>query len=446
MKRILLALIVLAVLLIGGAAAFWHWKTGEVKTKRGTTTVQFKPKEKPGAIKRPKKVVREFPWVTYGYDDARTHYGAPFRLRPPYRRLWMVRAGFYIEFPPAVAYGKVYVPQLKGRFIAIDGDTGKIAWQKRFHNCTAASPAVWRGVVYEPYLPLPCSYGDRNATGFIVAMNAKTGRVLWHRRTAPSESSPLIVNGVLYFGAWDGKVYALDLKTRKLLWSAQTDAEIDSSAAYHAGRIFVGTNGGHIYALNARSGQILWRASSYSHFPNGREYFYATPAVAYGRVFAGNTDGTLYSYGEKTGDLLWAQRAGTYVYSAPAVWHGTVYAGSYDGSMYAFNVGTGDLRWKYDAPSSIHGAPTIMDGLIYFSTCGTCGHNGSRYAKQGDRGTFALDALSGRLVWSFPDGRYSPMVADESHAYLVGNTRVYGLSPCAQRTASLAKRRLLRAC
>src|SRR4051812_20253606 len=150
MKRILLALIVLAVLLIGGGAAFWHWKTGEVKTKRGTTTVQFKPKEKPGAVKRPKKVVREFPWVTYGYDDARTHYGAPFRLRPPYRRLWMVRAGFYIEFPPAVAYGKVYVPQLKGRFIAIDGDTGKIAWQKRFHNPTAPSPPAWARVRHQP--------------------------------------------------------------------------------------------------------------------------------------------------------------------------------------------------------------------------------------------------------------------------------------------------------
>jgi outer membrane protein assembly factor BamB len=446
MKRLLFVLLLVVVLLVGAAAGFYYWKSGEVKTKRGSPSVEFKPTEKPGAVKRPKKVVNEIPWVTYGYDAARTHFAAPFKLRPPYRPIWTVRTGFYVEFPPAVAYGKVYIPQLKGRFLAVDGRTGKIEWQKRFHNCTAASPTVWRGVVYEPYLPLPCHYGDRSAKGFIVAMNAKTGRILWRHTTAPSESSPLIVNGVLYYGAWDGKVYAFDVRTRKLRWATQTDAEIDSSAAYHAGQIFIGTNGGHVYALDARTGRIRWTASSYSHFPHGREYFYATPAVAYGRVFVGNTDGTLYAYGERSGDLLWASRAGTYVYSAAAVWHGTVFAGSYDGNMYAFSAATGGLRWKHEAPSSIHGAPTVMDGLIYFSACGTCGHNGSRYAKQGPRGTFALDATTGKQVWSFFDGRYSPIVADEQRAYLVGNTRVYGLAPCAPRTASLARRKALRAC
>jgi outer membrane protein assembly factor BamB len=446
MKRLLLVLLIFAVLLVGAAAGLWFWKTGEVHTKRGSATVEFEPAQKPGAIQRPKRAVETTPWVTYGYDLARTHFAPPFDLRPPYKRLWMVRMGFYVEFPPAVAYGKVFVPQLKGRFVAIDGRTGKVAWRRQFHNCTAASPAVWRGVVYEPYLPLPCNYGDRNASGFVVAMNARTGRVLWRHRTAPSESSPLVVNGVLYYGAWDGKVYALDLRTRKLRWATQTDTEIDSSAAYHRGTIFIGTNGGHVYALDARTGRIRWRASSYSHFPNGREYFYATPAVAYGRVFVGNTDGTLYAFGERSGDLLWAQRAGSYVYSAAAVWQRTVYVGSYDGNFYAFNAATGDLRWKFAAPSSIHGAPTVMDGLIYFSTCGTCGHNGSRYAKEGRRGTFALDAATGKQVWSFFDGRYSPLVADAQRAYLVGSTRVYGLEPCARRSATLARRRAVRAC
>jgi outer membrane protein assembly factor BamB len=445
MKRILLVITLVLVVVAGAAAGFWFWKTGEKHTKRGSPTVQFKPKEKPGVVKRPKKALDLTPWITYGYDNLRSHL-SPFRHRPPFKPTWFVRMGFYVEFPPAVAFGKVYVPQLEGRFVAIDAKTGKVAWQKHFHNCTAASPAVWKGVVYQPYLPLPCNYGSRNAKGFVIGMDAKTGKQVWLHHTAPSESSPLIVNGVLYYGAWDGRVYALDLTRHKQLWSTPTGAEIDSSAAYHDGRIFIGNNAGHVYALDARTGRILWTGSSYAHFPRGREYFYATPTVAYGRVFVGNTDGTLYAFGERSGDLLWASHAGTYVYSAAAVWARKVLVGSYDGNFYAFDAGTGDLRWKWSAPSSIHGAPTVMDGIVYFSTCGTCGHRGSRYAKQGARGTFALDARNGHLVWSFGDGRYSPVVADEQRTYLVGNTRVYGLVSCARRSAPLEVRKRRPAC
>ena len=78
-------------------------------------------------------------------------------------------------------------------------------------------------------------------------------------------------------------------------------------------------------------------------------------------------------------------------------------------------------------PAAVHGAPTVMAGLVYFSTCGFCGQHGSRYAKRGPNGTFALDARTGKLVWTFPDGQYSPVVADEERVYLAGATRVYGL-------------------
>jgi outer membrane protein assembly factor BamB len=129
--------------------------------------------------------------------------------------------------------------------------------------------------------------------------------------------------------------------------------------------------------------------------------------------------------------LLWAQQAGTYVYTAPAVWNQTVYVGSYDGKVYAFDAGTGRLRWTYESTGSIHGAPTVMGGLVYFSVCGTCGtRTGVRYAKAGRKGTFALDARTGKLVWTFWDGRYSPIVADEKRVYMIGHARVYGLEPC----------------
>ena len=180
-----------------------------------------------------------------------------------------------------------------------------------------------------------------------------------------------------------------------------------------AGRSTSATTAARSTALDARDGRgplagaIVLAASG-----TGREYFYATPTVAYGRVFASNTDGTVYAFGAGTGNLLWARHVGTYVYTAPAVWEQKVYVGTYDGKFYALDAATGDTRWVREMPAAVHGAPTVMDGLVYLSTCGSCGQKGVRSAKKGPNGTYALDARTGKLVWRFPDGQYSPLVAD----------------------------------
>ena len=419
-------------LLVGGVVGgvFWFRSKTATREVRGSSTVEFRPTERPGVQSRPTELLRAVPWPTYGYDAQRSHF-APFRLRPPYRQIWMRRTGWYLEFPPAVGYGKVFASQLRGRFLALDRQTGVPVWQRWFEYCSAASPALAGGLVFAAYVPQPCSSGPRDRPGLVVAMRAADGKVVWRSRLA-SESSPLVRNGRVYVGAWDHRVYALAARTGKVAWSTETDGEINSSAAYSSGLVYIGTNAGSIYALDARTGAVRWRSRSFSHFRTGREYFYATPAVAYGRVYASNTDGTVYAFGATTGHLLWARHVGTYVYTAPGIWDRKVYVGTYDGKFDALDAATGDLIWQHEAPGSIHGAPTIMGGLVYFATCGTCGQHGSRYAKLGPRGTFALDARTGRRVWSFPDGHYAPIVADERRVYLVGSTRLYGLDPVSR--------------
>lgn len=429
-RLIAFAVSLIVVLAAGAAAGTWVWLETRPMTKLGSAEVEFIPSEEPGVGRVPAAVDEEIPWPTYGFDDERTHFAAGMELRPPFERLWVVDAGGVIEFPAVVENGRVFVSQGGGRVFALDADTGKILWDRTYPHCAAASPTIADGVVYQSFLP-SCPNGSRDALGLIVALDARSGRELWRYRGSPSESSLLILGRLAYFGAWDGKVYALDVETRRVRWTAETDAEIDGSVAYSRGSIFVGTNGGSVYALDAQTGSILWRGRSYSGFRFGREYFYATPAAAYGRVFAPNTDGTLYAFGARTGDLLWAQPAGSYIYTAPAVWRQTVYVGSYDGNFYAFDAATGRLRWKWEGWGSIHGAPTVMDGLVYFSICGNCGRDGARYAKQGPQGTVALDATTGKLVWKFADGRYSPIVADGRRVYMTGKWRVWGLEPCS---------------
>ena len=442
-RRILL--IVLGLLAVAVAGAGWYYKH-EKRTRRvyGTSTQEFVTTDAPEDRKPPpKRVVNREPWPIYGYDATRSH-ASPYAHRPPYRRLWTVRLGNHLEFPPVVAYRRLFVSQAHARFFTIDARTGRVIWQKHFlDSCSAASPAVGHGVVYQPYLPRPCNYGDRSKRGFIVAMRVRGGKQLWRFRVS-SESSPLLIGRTLYFGAWDHKLYALDVRTRKVRWTFAADAELNSSPAYSSGTIYIGSDGGTLFAVNSKTGRLRWSAHSFSRFGR-REYFYATPTVAYGRVYVGNTDGTMYAYGATTGHLLWAQPAGTYVYTAAAVWRRRLFVGSYDGNVYAFDAATGRRRWTYSAPGSIHGAPTVMAGLVYFSTCGRCGSHGSRYAKQGPRLTFALDARTGKRVWTFGDGHYSPIIADGDRVYLTGHTREYGLVPVKESKKHAAREKHRRA-
>jgi outer membrane protein assembly factor BamB len=434
-RRWIVVGLALALLVLAAAAAILLWYRNQPvgNDVRGSATVEFRPHDRPQVTPRPRDEVEAVPWPTYGYDNQRTHL-APFKVRPPFKQKWFFRTGYLLEFPPAVTRDLVVGVNDAGRVYAVDKATGELVWSRRYNRCAATSPTVAGKVVYIPLMQVkPCLRYPRTQRGVVVALRVSDGKELWRVTTSISESGLLYVDGILYYGAWDHAVYALDTRTRKIRWRTATDGEFNGAAAYAAKTIFIGNNAGSMYAFNAATGAVRWRARSSGGFLRTREYFYATPTVAYGRVYAGNTDGYVYAFGATTGNLLWERRAGTYVYTPPAVWDRRVFVGTYDGRFLALDAATGDTLWAYDAPSSIHGAPTVMDGLVYFATCGTCGHRGVRYAKRGPRRTLALDARTGRRVWSFADGQYSPVVADSTRLYLVGQGWVYGMEPTGQR-------------
>jgi outer membrane protein assembly factor BamB len=422
---------------VGSALGAWAWHEKRPRDVRGSSTQEFvQTLRPPPPVKKNRRNDLGESWPTYGYDVYRTHLApTTWNLRPPFKGLWQLKARADIEFPPSVAYGKVYVAQQKGRFFAINARTGKIVWTRNFPNCAAASPTISDKIVYQAFMhQLPCRKHAGGARGFVIAWDARNGRALWRFTAGSVESSPVLVGKMLYFGSWDGGLYALRLRGRKRplhQWTFKADDQIVAAPAYANGTIYIATSSGSVYGVYARTGKLRWRSSSFSRFGR-REYFYATPTVAYGRVFVGNADGTVYAFGAATGRLLWARQVGTYVYSAPAVWRKAVYVGTWDGHFVALDAATGDTRWRYEAPASITGAPTVVDGIVYFSTCGRCGVGGQRRVKTGPRVTIGLDARNGRKVWSYPDGKYSPVVADPRRLYLVGRNKIYALIPLSR--------------
>ena len=427
-RRLALLLFAVSLLALAGGAGLgaWVWHETRPHEVRGSPTIEFSPKLKPKDKKRPEKLLQTEPWPTYGHDPQRTHL-SPFRHRPPFRVVWRKPARGVIEFPPTIAYGRVYFSTFKGRFYALNATSGRVVWKKRIPHCSPVSPMLAHGVVYQAYEHhLPCGRHTPGARGLVFAWDASTGRRLWSFAAAAIETSPLLIGKLLYVGSWDEKLLRLERAHRQGALDLDAGAGITSSPAYALGTVYFGSDSGGLFALNARTGRLRWHAASFARFGR-REYFYAAPTVAYGRVYIGNADGMVYAFGATSGRLLWARRAGTYVYTAAAAWQKTIYVGTWDGYFVAFDAATGDVRWRHDAPGGISGAPTVMAGLVYFSTFGKFGNRHQRHVEDGPYRTFALDARTGKLVWQFPDGHYSPLVADDRRVYLVGRETVYGL-------------------
>ena len=56
----------------------------------------------------------------------------------------------------------------------------------------------------------PCNATRSGLDGEVVAINADTGKLRWRLKIGPTESSPLVLDGVVYVGDWNGRVYALE--------------------------------------------------------------------------------------------------------------------------------------------------------------------------------------------------------------------------------------------
>ena len=84
----------------------------------------------------------------------------------------------------AIGEGKVFLGQLDGTFVALDAKTGKLLWQSTIGKwqdgyTVTTAPTYYKGAVYTGV-----SGGDRSARGKLTALDAKTGKELWHFWTA----------------------------------------------------------------------------------------------------------------------------------------------------------------------------------------------------------------------------------------------------------------------
>jgi quinohemoprotein ethanol dehydrogenase len=134
------------------------------------------------------------------------------------------------------------------------------------------------------------------------------------------ESTPLVVDGVMYVTSAWSKVFALDAKSGKPLWTF--DPRVPGRAAVNAccdvvnrgvaawkGRIYVGTLDGRLIALDAASGTPAWEVMTVP--ADGRATITGAPRVVKDMVLIGNGGGEMgmrgyvTAYDAETGRQIW---------------------------------------------------------------------------------------------------------------------------------------------
>ena len=131
----------------------------------------------------------------------------------------------------------------------------------------------------------------------------------WHDATPGGNfSSPAVVNGVLYFGSEDYKVYAVDAATGVAIWNYPTGFYVHSSPAVANDVMYIGSENWKVYGFDAHTGTELW-----SYLTGGG--IWSSPVVANGRVYVGSSDSRLYALDARTGDRLWSYPTGSYTLS-----------------------------------------------------------------------------------------------------------------------------------
>ena len=337
-------------------------------------------------------------WPLYGATPARTQAQDAIKVRPPFRIAWRRELGGLMEFPATTWEGVAYVHTMGGSLRAISMRNGRVLWKRDVGSLMASSPAIdpERGVLVSTSMQ----------PGYVTVRSLETGELRWRYYTGLTEPSPVIRDGVAFFGATNGNVYALDLDTHRPRWVFHGGVKITSSPALVGNRLYFGDYAGRVFALDSRNGRVIWRGSA-----GGRVY--GTVAVAGGRVFAPSVFSGLSALSAKSGRLLWRISAGSYVYSSPAAYKGRVYFGAYNGLVYAVSAGSGHVLWTRPAGGRVSGAVQVVDGLVYAASL--------------EGRTTAWNWKTGNTAWTFPHGKYVPVSGSGERLLLHGATELFAL-------------------
>lgn len=265
-----------------------------------------------------------------------------------------------------------------------------LKWKCQLGPAIDSSPAIVNGVIY---VGVSANLYNADPNNFkVFAINAANGSIKWETKTGNNRmgSSPSVVNNVVFIGSDNEVVYAFNANDGSMKWRFEiaSGQRVESSPCISDRICYVVATDGYLYALDVDTGTKTW---GYRIGTSRSTSGYSSPAVADGVIYVGSGDGRVYAI-NTDGSPKWGSgfQTGDRVESSPCVVNNIVYIGSGDNHVYAIKASDGSLIWRKKTGDDVISSPAVVNGVLYVGSM--------------DGNVYALDAQTGDERWRFSTG------------------------------------------
>jgi outer membrane protein assembly factor BamB len=237
----------------------------------------------------------------------------------------------------------------------------------------------------------------------------------WSTNIGAWYASPAIVNNIAYVGSIDGSVYALNATNGSILWSQSYGSDSASSPAVINNVVYMSLDNGTLYALNATNGAQIWSVFLGVGL--------AGPTVVNNVIYV-SSQNNVYALNASTGAQIWHYPVGGF----PTTYYNKiVYVSSQDGGgdtiLYALYALNWKMLWNYSLGGDWYSNTTtavVANGVVYIGFGSLPGNGGCSGDDGGSGDVYALNAISGALLWKTSVGFCDASTAVANNMVYVG--------------------------
>ena len=300
--------------------------------------------------------------------------------------VWRIKSGRSIYASATCWKDRVFVGDVTGLMTAYDKATGKECWHFQADKKIVGTPAVVSGTLVFG------STGD-----LIYGLDARTGRELWQIKTDLPIMGAVASDGkTAYIGGSDHKMHAIDARTGKERWTFDgVKGYIVTRPLLTQGMVVFGAWDSKLYALNQQDGSLLW---TWNHPKDGLHYSPAQvwPVANKEAIFIADPQRALTAIGLKDGKTLWRTFQSKVRESIGMSADGQrIYAKTMQDSIVCYRATASEVKevWATDCGFGYEHASTMLPEV-----------NGTVYSSTKDGLIVALDNKTGRLKWTYKVG------------------------------------------
>ncbi len=208
----------------------------------------------------------------------------------------------------------------------------------------------------------PVLYGSRLLVGLaesdLVALeNGSYTSEAWRVDTQRGVwSHPLLVDDVLYFGALDHRLRAVNAETGAELWQLDLGGAVMGQPVYHDGHLYVGSLARKVFDISAE-GELLAEYET-------ADWVWASPTLVDGVLYAADLSGAVYALAVGADGFreLWHSKpAADSIAGRPVVWNEYVIVGSRDRSVYWLNRADGSTFFSRPVADEVLSDPVLVE-------------------------------------------------------------------------------------